>query len=45
MARAHDSLRYMRGVTSVHTSADEAYTDGGGVCQDFVHVALAVLRA
>ena len=40
MATTHDSLRYMRGVTSVHTSADEAYTDGGGVCQDFAHLAL-----
>ena len=35
MATANESLRYVRGVTSVHTSAGEAYTDGAGVCQDF----------
>ena len=40
METAHESLRYVRGVTSVHTSADEAYADGAGVCQDFAHLAL-----
>ena len=34
----HDALRYMRGVTGVHTSANEAYADGAGVCQDFAHL-------
>lgn len=42
---AHDSLEYVRGVTHVHTSATEAFTAGSGVCQDFAHLALAVLRA
>jgi transglutaminase-like putative cysteine protease len=41
----HDSLRYMRGVTGVHTSANEAYTDGAGVCQDFAHLSLALSRS
>jgi transglutaminase-like putative cysteine protease len=45
IATAHDSLRYMRGVTSVHTSANEAYSDGAGVCQDFAHMALALAKA
>jgi transglutaminase-like putative cysteine protease len=45
MATANDSLRYIRGVTSVHTSANEAYADGAGVCQDFAHVALALTKA
>ena len=45
MATANDSLRYMRGVTSVHTSANEAYADGAGVCQDFAHLALALTKA
>lgn len=40
----HDSLRYVRGVTSVHTSANEAYSDGAGVCQDFAHLALALAK-
>ncbi|HWF58406.1 MAG TPA: transglutaminase family protein [Candidatus Dormibacteraeota bacterium] len=37
MAYAHD-------VTSVHTTAAEAYAKRTGVCQDFAHVLLAVLR-
>ena len=45
MATTHDSLRYVRGVTSVHTSADEAYADGAGVCQDFAHLALALTKS
>jgi hypothetical protein len=42
MERTHESLRYVRGVTSVHTSAHEAFVDGAGVCQDFAHLALAM---
>ena len=45
MATTHDSLRYVRGVTSVHTSAGEAYTDGAGVCQDFADLALAFTKS
>ncbi len=45
MAWTHDSLDYVRGVTHVQTSAAEAYGAGSGVCQDFAHLALAVLRA
>jgi transglutaminase-like putative cysteine protease len=41
---AHNSLNYERGVTSVHTSANEAFADGGGVCQDFAHLALALTK-
>ena len=33
------------GVTSVHTSAHEAYADGAGVCQDFAHLALALTKS
>ncbi len=40
----HDALRYVRGVTSVHTSANEAYADGAGVCQDFAHLALSLAK-
>lgn len=39
------SLRYVRGVTTVHTSANEAYVDGAGVCQDFVHLALSLAKS
>jgi len=42
---ANDSLDYVRGVTDVHTSAVEAFGAGRGVCQDFAHLALTVLRS
>jgi len=37
-------LRYERGTTSVSTTAPDALRLGTGVCQDFTHVALALLR-
>ncbi len=43
--RTHHALRYVRGVTTVHTSAPEAFADGAGVCQDFAHLALAMTRS
>jgi transglutaminase-like putative cysteine protease len=45
MDQAHASLRYVRGVTSVHTSAKKAFDDGAGVCQDFAHLALALTKS
>jgi transglutaminase-like putative cysteine protease len=41
----HEMLRYERGATHVHTSSAEARAAGKGVCQDFAHVTLAMLRA
>jgi transglutaminase-like putative cysteine protease len=41
----HDTLEYVRGVTHVGTTSAEARAGGKGVCQDFSHLALAVLRA
>jgi transglutaminase-like putative cysteine protease len=41
----HETLRYERGTTHVQTSSAEARAAGGGVCQDFAHVTLALLRA
>lgn len=38
------TMRYVPGATAVHTSAVEAWDLGEGVCQDFAHLALAVLR-
>ncbi len=32
------------GVTTVHTSANEAFADGAGVCQDFAHLCLSLAR-
>jgi transglutaminase-like putative cysteine protease len=39
-----DELTYVPGTTGVHTSAIEAWEGGEGVCQDFAHLTLAVLR-
>ena len=44
IATAHASLRYAVGVTTVHTSANEAFIDGAGVCQDFAHLCLSLAR-
>ncbi len=42
---AHGELEYAPGATHAHTSAVEAWRAGSGVCQDFAHLSLAVLRA
>jgi transglutaminase-like putative cysteine protease len=39
-----DQFEYEPGVTQVHSTADEILTIGGGVCQDFAHLTLGVLR-
>ncbi len=44
VAWVHEQLRYVPGTTGVHTSAVEAWEGGEGVCQDFAHLALALLR-
>jgi transglutaminase-like putative cysteine protease len=41
----HEQLTYLPGTTGVHTSAVEAWEGGAGVCQDFAHLTLSVLRA
>lgn len=37
-------LRYERGATTVTSTATDALRAGAGVCQDFAHLALALLR-
>ncbi len=39
-----DRFEYRRGATYVDSSIDDLLSGGAGVCQDFVHLALAVLR-
>jgi transglutaminase-like putative cysteine protease len=39
-----DQLTYTKGATNVMTSAVEARRTGHGVCQDFVHLSIALLR-
>ena len=38
-------LDYVRGSTGVHSSGLDALREGKGVCQDFVHLSLIVLRS
>jgi hypothetical protein len=40
----HECLHYERGVTENSTSAQDAFNCGAGVCQDYVHLLLALLR-
>ena len=44
-AWTHEALRYEPGTTHVHTSSAEARAAGQGVCQDFAHVTLGLMRA
>ena len=37
-------MTYLPGVTSVRTTAPEAFAAGQGVCQDFAHIYLALAR-
>ncbi len=41
----HEALTYERGATHVRTSSADARAAGKGVCQDFAHLTLALLRA
>ncbi|MBO9577424.1 MAG: transglutaminase family protein [Microbacteriaceae bacterium] len=40
-----EALEYVPGVTSVHSSATDAWSHRKGVCQDIAHVALGALRS
>lgn len=40
----HSHLEYRRGVTGVQTTAAEALAIGGGVCQDYSHLMIAICR-
>lgn len=40
----HSYLKYEKGATSPATSAAEAFAFKKGVCQDFAHIAIALLR-
>jgi len=40
----HEELDYLPGTTGVHSSGLDALKEGKGVCQDFVHLSLMLLR-
>jgi transglutaminase-like putative cysteine protease len=41
----HQAMAYVPGATGVHTSGREAWASKSGVCQDFSHIAIGMLRA
>ena len=45
MHAVRDAVDYQIGATSEHTTADEAFTRGRGVCQDHAHIFIAAARA
>lgn len=40
----HDKMAYEQGSTEVETTAEEAFSGGKGVCQDFAHIYITLLR-
>lgn len=44
-AWTRSTMRYVAGSTNVSTSALEAWRQSAGVCQDFAHLTLAILRS
>jgi transglutaminase-like putative cysteine protease len=45
MEAVRDQIVYTAGATNVSTTAGQAWESGVGVCQDFAHVMLSILRA
>ncbi|MGW5923742.1 transglutaminase family protein [Nocardia fluminea] len=41
----HKEMDYIAGTTSVHTSALQAFAERRGVCQDYAHLTLVLLRS
>jgi transglutaminase-like putative cysteine protease len=41
----HSELKYVAGTTGVHSSGLDALREGKGVCQDFAHLTLILLRS
>lgn len=44
MHRLHEDFVYEKGCTDVGTTAEEAWKQGKGVCQDFSHILIALLH-
>jgi len=40
----HERFQYVTGATQVHSSVEHSLSIGAGVCQDFAHLVLAVVR-
>ncbi len=45
MNRLYWKMQYEKGSTEVETTAEEAFSNGKGVCQDYAHIYISLLRA
>ena len=45
MHMVHETLAYTPGSTNVETTAEQAFNQRAGVCQDYAHVLIALIRA
>lgn len=45
VAAVHDEMTYMPGTTEVHSTAADTWKHRSGVCQDYAHISLAMLRS
>lgn len=45
VAHVHDAMTYEPGTTEVHSTAAQAWQHRTGVCQDYAHITLAMLRS
>ncbi len=44
MNRLHSDYVYQSGTTEINTTAEEAFSLGRGVCQDYAHILISLLR-
>lgn len=44
MHKLHQEFSYVPGATQIHTTAEEAWELGRGVCQDYAHIYVTLLR-
>ena len=44
MNRIYERMKYEPGSTEIDTTAEEAFANGKGVCQDFSHIIICLLR-
>jgi transglutaminase/protease-like cytokinesis protein 3 len=44
MHEIYRDMKYQKGVTSINTTAEQALCVGKGVCQDYAHIMIALLR-
>lgn len=44
MNRIYEKMKYESGSTKIATTAEEAFANGKGVCQDFSHIFICLLR-